>query len=142
MKVRIIRITLLLSIPLIIWNIYLSINHPFVLTKERYASRLLDFKTSSNIKYIVLGDSHAGAAFKDHLLSEKIYNLSGGGDGFREMYIKFRYALRVNNNIECTFISCDYHMFGSYRITATNRSFYYPFIDNKIDGKIYSKSYI
>jgi transcriptional regulator with XRE-family HTH domain len=142
MKLRVIKLFVLISLPLLVANVYLSMDHPFVKSKELFTSNLLDFKKKNNVNYIVLGDSHAGASFKKHLLNDEIYNLSSGGDGPREMYIKFKFALRENSNIEYAFVSCDYHMFGANRIEATSRSFYYPFIDREINETVYQASYL
>lgn len=131
---------LFLIFPLTVLHFHASYKNPYSVRKSEYINEIKK-KEESNIKYILLGDSHS-QEIKDEILGDLTHNLSSGGDSVKEMYIKVVYSVKMYKKLEYILLSCDYHMFTRFRASSNNKSFIFPIIDYKLGHEVYGVNWI
>jgi len=130
------RLAAFLGIPAILFAVYPSEQHPYVVNRRTYVERLRDFEARPGVERVILGDSHAEALPQD-LLVPQTFNLAEGGDGLSEMLVKAAYALERSPDLQLALVSCDYHMCARHKLQSPKRTFLFPFIPPELRGEVY-----
>jgi hypothetical protein len=82
--------------------------------QNRFIYEKADLKLSSDINYIVIGNSHAECAFNDSLISN-FKNIASSGESYFYSYIKLKNVLGQNKQITKVFVE-----FTNLSIASTN----------------------
>lgn len=102
-------------------NMYLYNASPFFLKQKAY-QRQIEGYFDRQAKNLIIGDSHA-AVLSNDMLNPDTYNISSGGDSFKESFIKLRYILKQTNAVRNIMLTMDAQMFSARRSQSSNNKF-------------------
>ncbi|MDX1909018.1 MAG: hypothetical protein SF053_18420 [Bacteroidia bacterium] len=136
--IKLVGILSVFLIPFIPLNIYVFQTSPFFAKQQKYHTTIENFFTRPNAKVLIAGDSHP-EVLDNKFLNEEAYNISSGGDGLKEVYVKLKYVLERPNQVKTLLLTTDPHMVGRKRINSANKSFLNAYVLRIWDFKIYGK---
>lgn len=114
--------------------------HPYRKNQIKYQLPVRNLLKHDAVERLILSDSH-GERLIYGQLNNGTMNLSKGGDGTKEMLIKFKVALMHSDKIRHVLLSVDPHMFSSRRLESSKAQFLYPILPATILKDVYGKSY-
>jgi hypothetical protein len=106
-------------------NVCIYLTSPFFERQRSYHDQIESY-FDQHAEVVIVGDSHPGV-FNNAMLNQKSYNLSAGGDGFKECYLKLRYILERSEKVKAVLLTADAQMFSTRRSCSTNAAFLHPY---------------
>lgn len=92
---------------------------------DNFSASLEHFAQTTEVKGLILGDSHAAYGVNPEYLPAGWFNLSYPSDNMVMTYLKLKYALSERPGIRFVIIPVDFHIFSAYRADGADYSKYY-----------------
>jgi len=137
LKIFILKFVVFISLLLVLLHFIVLKDNPYLEQKSSYLRNMHNYQSYLS-PILILGDSQPGA-IPQEVLNDRIYNFAYGSDSLFEMYIKLKYALKLNPDIKMILISHDYHVLSKYRTSVNNKLLIQSFTDSETYKELYQE---
>lgn len=137
---RILKRVSIIGLPFIVANLVILTSNTFFDEQREYHETIRGIAQHQEVSVLILGDSHP-KTLANEMLNQTTYNMSQGGDGPKEVFVKLSYALG-ERNIKYLLVTTDAHMFGDRRRISTNQTFIYPYAIRAGVAYVYDTGYL